>query len=328
MVAMIDRAAGEMAGLADRMAGFAETPEFDRSPSNLSRIIERMVEQNGDLIPAHIETEVALSDSLPNVSGDEASLQQACWNIWNNAIDAMPQEGKLTCQTSTHWVRSQPDGQQNGAEPSRFVRVRVTDTGKGMDAETRAAMFVPFFTTKSGKCRGLGATAAYETVRECNGFIEVSSDPGSGTCVDLYFLALEDAALPAPTPNDPPSREISRKLLVVDDDYMVRMATQRMLAHLGYDSIAASGGEEALAIYKQSAADIGAIILDVTMPGLSGLETLRLLREIDSQVKVVVYTGDPQAPGLLGLEPQAVSTVLPKPFRIEQLAQAMEQALA
>jgi CheY-like chemotaxis protein len=109
---------------------------------------------------------------------------------------------------------------------------------------------------------------------------------------------------------------------------MVRMATQRMLAHLGYDSIAASCGEEALAIYKQSAADIGAILLDVTMPGLGGLETLRLLREIDSRVRVVVYTSDPLALELQDLEAEAVSAVLSKPFRIEQLAQAMEQALA
>jgi CheY-like chemotaxis protein len=109
---------------------------------------------------------------------------------------------------------------------------------------------------------------------------------------------------------------------------MVRMATQRMLAHLGYESIAASGGEEALAIYKQSAAAISAVLLDVTMPGLSGIETLRLLREIDSRVKVIMYTGDPLAPGLSDMEPQAVVAVLPKPFRIEQLVQAMEGALA
>ncbi|MDP6129981.1 MAG: response regulator [Dehalococcoidia bacterium] len=131
-----------------------------------------------------------------------------------------------------------------------------------------------------------------------------------------------------PPKDDQLPREASPRLLVVDDDSMVRMATQRMLAHLGYESIAASGGEEALTIYKQSAANIGAVLLDVTMPGLSGLETLRLLREIDSRVRVVVYTGDPLAPGLQELEPQAVSTALSNPFRIEQLAQAMEQALA
>jgi signal transduction histidine kinase len=327
MVTLIDRAAGEMAGLADRMAGFAEAEGFDRSPLNLNGLIENLLGQKGDFVPTHIELEVELSDLLPDVQGDKSRLQQACRNVWNNAIEAMPQGGKLTCQTSTQWIQPRLDGRQNGGNPSRFVRVRVTDTGEGMSAETLATMFAPFFTTKSGKCRGLGATAVYEIVRDLNGFIEVSSDPGSGTCIDLYFSALEDTSLPAPVQNDPPSREISRRLLVVDDDDMVRMATQRMLTHLGYESISASGGEEALAIYRQSAADIGAVILDVTMPGLSGLETLRLLREMDSQVKVIVYTGDPQAPGLSGLEPQAVSTVLPKPFRIEQLARAMERAL-
>tara|TARA_B100000315_G_scaffold20479_2_gene18113 strand:+ start:505 stop:1761 length:1257 start_codon:yes stop_codon:yes gene_type:complete len=328
MVALIDLAAGEIAGLADRMASYADTADLDRSPLNLSRIIENMMEQNGDLVPAHIELEVDLGDPLPNVSGAEARLQQACWNVWNNAIEAMPNGGRLTCQTSTHLIQYLPDAQQNGAGQSRFVRVRVTDTGEGMDTETREAMFGPFFTTKSGKCRGLGVTAAYETVRDYDGFIEVSSEPGSGTCIDLYFPALEDTTSPAPTQNDPPPRESSRRLLVVDDDDMVRMATQRMLDYLGYDSIAASGGEEALAIYRQSAADIGAVILDVTMPGLSGLETLRRLQEIDSEVKVVVYTGDPQAPALLEMEPQSVFSVLPKPFRLEQLSEVMKQTLA
>ena len=249
MVALIDRAAGEIAGLAERMAGFADTEQFDETPSNLNLIIEKLVVQNSDLIPDNIELELEFADPLPNVAGGEDRLRQARWNVWNNAIETMPQGGRLTCETSTQWTRRQPGGQQNGVDPSCFVRVRVTDSGHGMDAETRAAMFAPFFTTKSGKCRGIGATAVYETVRDCDGFIEVSSEPGSGTSIDLYFSALEDTVLPPPALNEPASRETPRKLLVVDDDSMVRMATQRMLAHLGYESITAAGGEEALAIY-------------------------------------------------------------------------------
>ena len=328
MVALIDRAASEIAGLSERMSSYADATHSNEGPSNLNLVIKKLLDQSGDLIPANIELEVEFCDPLPDVAGGEERLRQACWNVWNNAIEAMPQGGRLTCQTSTQWTRYQPSGQQNGAEPSRFVRVRVTDSGEGMDAEARAAMFAPFYTTKSGKCRGIGATAVYETVRDCGGFIKVSSEPGSGTSIDLYFSALEVATLPPPAQEGPASRETSGRLLVVDDDSMVRMATQRMLAHLGYESIAASGGEEALAIYKQSAAAISAVLLDVTMPGLSGIETLRLLREIDSRVKVIMYTGDPLAPGLSDMEPQAVVAVLPKPFRIEQLVQAMEGALA
>ena len=205
MVAMIARAASEIGELSDRMAGFADTPHFEECPSNLNLVIEQMLDSYGDLIPNNIEVEVEFGDPLPNVAGGEKRLRQACWNIWNNAIEAMPQGGRIICQSSTHWIRRQVQGQSDGIEPSRFVRLRVTDTGEGMDAEIRAAMFAPFFTTKSGKCRGNGATAVYETVRECGGFIEVCSKPGSGTCVDLYFSALEDTTLPAATQGRPTS---------------------------------------------------------------------------------------------------------------------------
>lgn len=115
-------------------------------------------------------------------------------------------------------------------------------------------------------------------------------------------------------------------MLVVDDD-MVRQAIQRMLEHLGYRPIGAASGEEALDIYEKSRAEIAAIILDITMPGLGGIETFRRLRAMDSQVKVIVTSGDTLNPAIRELEAQGISYLLAKPFHTEQLARAIQQTI-
>ena len=195
-----------------------------------------------------------------------------------------------------------------------------------MDAQTKTDFLASGFTTKSGRARGWGATVAYDTLRACGGFIDVSSEPARGTCVDLHFPVPDDTTEPVSVPGDPPKQPRVPKVLVVDDDDMVRMATQRMLAHLGYESMSAANGEEALELYRQSASEIAAVILDVRMPGLGGMGTFRRLREIDSQVRVIIYTGDPHDPVIAEFQAEGISAVLPKPFLTEQLAAAVEQA--
>ena len=124
------------------------------------------------------------------------------------------------------------------------------------------------------------------------------------------------------------NQSLGPMLLIVDDDDMVRETIQRMLFQLGYQTIAASSGEEALEIYESSQVPIGAVILDVTMPGLSGIQTFNRLKEIDSRVRVIIATGDPFSPAVAELEAQGVTYVIAKPFRAEELARAIQQALS
>ncbi len=116
-------------------------------------------------------------------------------------------------------------------------------------------------------------------------------------------------------------------LLVVDDDDMVRMTIQRMLAHLGYDTIPATSGEEALALYEASRNAISAVILDVTMPGLGGLETFRRLRTINSRVKIILASGDPWSPAVREIESLGISSLIAKPFHTEELSRAVQRGL-
>jgi len=124
------------------------------------------------------------------------------------------------------------------------------------------------------------------------------------------------------------NQELGPTLLIVEDDDMVREAIQRMLFHLGCQTIAASSGEAALEIFENSQTPIAAVILDITMPGLSGIQTFHRLREIDNQVRVIVSTGDPYSPAVAEIEAQRLTCVIAKPFQAEELARAMQQALS
>ncbi|MCH7606335.1 MAG: response regulator [Chloroflexi bacterium] len=124
------------------------------------------------------------------------------------------------------------------------------------------------------------------------------------------------------------NQELGPTLLIVEDDDMVREAIQRMLFHLGYQTIAASSGEAALEIFESSQTPIAAVILDMTMPGLSGIQTFYRLREIDTEVRVIVSTGDPYSPAVEELEAHRLTYVIAKPFQAEELARAIQQALS
>ncbi len=124
------------------------------------------------------------------------------------------------------------------------------------------------------------------------------------------------------------NQELGPTLLIVDDDDMVRATIERMLFNLGYETITASGGQEALEIYQSSQTPIAAVILDITMPGLSGIQTFHRLREIDSQVRVIVSTGDPFSPAVAEIEAQRLTYVIAKPFQVEELGRVIQQALS
>ena len=327
LVSLIEQAGSQLAGLTDRLARFADTPTEERTRLNLNRLVEDFVDQYRSEMPENIELRVELEPDLPDLFGDRGRLQELCKNIWTNAIESMARGGILSCQTNSLRMPDPTKTHQGGAGRCHYVRLRVCDTGGGMDAQCRSNLFAPFFSTKSGKGRGLGATTVYEIVKSQGGMVGVSSSPGGGTQLDLYFLAVNepvDQPEPKQGSTDP---GIGPTLLVVDDDDMVRMAIQRMLTHLGYRSMAAARGEEALAIYEQSGPEIDAVILDITMPGVGGVATFHALREIDSEVKIIISSGDTLNPAIRELEALGISFMIAKPFQTEQLARAIQQTL-
>ena len=323
----IEQAGGELANLTHRMACFADPPPHVPAKLNLNQVVGEFLGLKMSSIPHGVELKIKLAEPSPDLLGDKARITEVCDHLWQNAIEAMPSGGQLIWQTRFYPDPRSTGLKQSGANSSPYIRLRVSDSGQGMDEKALATIFNPFFTTKSGKGRGLGATLAYEIVKSHGGHLGVSTSGGPGSRIDLYLPVPGDAEDQSAAETGTSHQESGPVLLVVDDDDMVRLAIQRMLEHLEYRSITAASGEEALEIYQQSGAEIAAIILDVTMPGLGGIETFRRLRIMDSQVRVIITSGDPLNPAIRDLEAEGISYLIAKPFHTEQLARAIEQTI-
>jgi CheY-like chemotaxis protein len=204
----------------------------------------------------------------------------------------------------------------------RYVRLVVRDTGMGMDARTRERIFEPFFTTKEmGRGTGLGLASVYGIVKGHGGYIEVESAPGRGSEFRIFLPASSESP-PEPAAAPPPPRS-ERCLLLVDDEQTVLAVAGDMLSRLGYTVLPATGGEEALRVFAAHRGRISAVMLDLVMPGLSGVEVFERLRRLDPRLKVVLasgYSSEGEADRLLA---QGAAAFLQKPFTIQQLAEVL-----
>jgi CheY-like chemotaxis protein len=252
------------------------------------------------------------------VRGDRALLFQALMNLCLNARDAMPMGGRLEI-TGRRGTR--------GAWES--VVVEVSDSGAGIDERALPRLFEPFYTTKDGaRGTGLGLAMVYGTVRGHGGDIDVTSRPGRGT---TFAIWLPNAVGPSiqPTAQDvatPRKRdERASRILIVDDEPLVRRSVQRILRHAGHEVMTASNGAEAVELYERHTTDIGIVLLDLSMPVMTGREALAKLKALNPNVRVVVlsaYAHD-QKDALLA---EGVYAVLDKPCDATKLREVLESA--
>jgi CheY-like chemotaxis protein len=201
-----------------------------------------------------------------------------------------------------------------------LAAIMVEDTGHGMDEETRARAFQPYFTTKPrGKGTGLGLAMVDAIVRNHGGSVQLESEVGRGTRVIVVLPAAEAAvSILRSTSIRPPPRTLRGRVLVVDDEEMVRMATRRVLEKAGLEVLTASDGSEALQVYS-SHPDIRLVLLDLDMPHMDGVEAHRLLRALDPSVRVLVSTGRVGHPGQQELLKAGVCGVLHKPYDSQKI---------
>lgn len=270
------------------------------------------------------------AEDTPWIEADAGQLRQVVMNLIINASDAMGgQDGVITVRTgSLVWDGGPlPDSFPATDLPAgRFAVLEVTDTGCGMTAETRAKIFDPFFTTKRTG-RGLGLAAVLGIVRSHRGAIQVTSEPDRGSTFRVLFPACQAVAAPAPAASPSPAAQGRGTILVVDDEDFVRSLAQRMLQRLGFEVLTARDGCEGLQVYRTHRHDIAAVVLDLTMPGLDGVETMRELRRIDSDVPVLLSSGYGQVEGTERLAGQTFTGFVAKPFSLEKLSQALLNAL-
>ena len=279
--------------------------------ADVAAILERSIDKRITLV-----VEAAAERHL--VDGDRSQLQSAILNLGLNARDAMPEGGVLTIATAN---LDAPGGGDGGIE------ISVRDTGVGMDPKLGARIFEPFFTTKqAGKGTGLGLAAVETTVREHDGSISFTSEPGRGT-VFRVVLPLAAGEPPAATPATPLVGG-EGCVLVVDDEDAVREMMGRSLRKLGYRVLSAADGAEGLETFRHHAAGIDLVILDMIMPRLSGPDTFAAIRAAAPGARIVVATGFSEDDAVDDLRSAGLQGVLRKPFQLAELSQVVARALA
>ncbi len=253
------------------------------------RDAERMMRR---LIGPEVELVLQLDGGDAMVFVDRGQLDQILVNLIVNASDAMPKGGTITVVTTV--VQCAPPEDVNaGARP--FLRVEVRDTGVGMDAETRVRAVDPFFTTKSEGGTGLGLSTVFGITRQLGGTLSIDSEPGAGTSV-VVLLPIADAPPPEPAVQDPEAVAggAGQRILLVEDEEGVRVSLARILERNGFAVTTAADGADALRAWDSAPQPFDLVITDVRMPGMSGGELIRRLRERDAKVRVVAISGYPE----------------------------------
>ena len=245
------------------------------------------------IIGEDIELKTILSPDLGRVEADVGQIEQVLMNLVVNARDAMPTGGKLTIETKNVELDETYARDHVSVIPGPYVMLAVSDTGAGMDKETRSHVFEPFFTTKDkGKGTGLGLSTVYGIVKQSRGNIWMYSEPGQGTTFKIYLPRVEETAeVMEEAEKKEASLQGSETILVVEDDEMVRNMTIKILQKYGYTVLCAGDGQEALEMCGEHKERIQLILTDVVMPGMSGKDLTQELQRIRPGIKVIFMSG-------------------------------------
>jgi len=325
------KAGNKAASLTRQLLAFSRQQVLDPKVIDLNNAVADMEKLLRRLIGEDIELRTSLHPNLGRVKADQGQLEQVIMNLAVNARDAMPQGGKLIISTENFvmdesFVRRYP----YPVQPGPYVLLSVSDTGIGMDHETKARAFEPFFTTKEkGKGTGLGLATVYGVVKQSGGYIDIESSPGAGTGFMIY-LPRVDAAIDAPTHSAAKSeRPVSGKetILLVEDEESLRRLTRASLESSGYKVLDSGDGLDAVEVSKRYQGSIDLLLTDIVMPGMGGRALAEELIRTRPEIRVVYmsgYTG--QAVGSQGpVDPG--SHFLAKPFTRDVLLSKIRGAL-
>lgn len=324
----IQKAANRAASLTRQLLAFSRRQVLQSKVVDLNALVKDMGPLLQRLTREDIEFAVQLSEEPGRVKADTGQLEQVLLNLIVNASDAMPRGGKLSVETQEVHVDAEYAKTRPALETGDYVLLRVSDTGHGMDASTKARIFEPFFTTKDqGKGTGLGLAMVYGVVKQSNGFIWVESEIGQGTQFEIYLPQVNEK--PEAIHRDKVTASARRDLktvLVVEDEEDVRTLVSEYLSSMGYRVLSACDGTEALEIVERLGKEIHVLLTDVVMPRMRGPELAERLKLIIPKLKVIYMSGylEQNAGNRSFLEG---AFFIDKPFSRDVLARQVAEAL-
>lgn len=313
------------AELSRQLLGFARRGKYDAKPVNLNMILEKTATMFG-----RTKREVVINrdfqEDIWTVEVDQGQIEQVLLNIYVNAWQAMPGGGNLYLETR-NIIADENFAKRYSVKPGKYVKVSITDTGMGMDKETKGRIFEPFFTTKEmGRGTGLGLASAYGIIKNHGGIIIVYSEKGHGTTFGIYLPASEKE-VPAEKPSIIDVLRGHETILLVDDEPMIIDVGRDIIQALGYTVITAKNGEDAIQIYREKKDTIDLVILDMIMPGMGGVETFEVLKTINTGVTVLLSSGYSVNGRPAKMLELGCRGFIQKPYSMAELSQAIRAAL-
>jgi PAS domain S-box-containing protein len=284
--------AGRAAQLTQGLLAYSRKQIINPQPVDLNELVRKLERFLARLIGEDVELMTALTDKDATVQADSGQIEQVLMNLATNARDAMPDGGILHIDTDRidlddEFARAHP-----GSRPGKYVLISVTDSGVGMDENTREKIFEPFFTTKEvGKGTGLGLSMVYGIVKQHNGYITVASGVGKGTTFSIYLPAVQAEITQAKLLDTDSVKEGTETILVAEDDEAIRGLAKDMLEEFGYTVILAEDGEDAVNKFRDRSDTIQLLLLDMIMPKKNGKEVYEEIKGMKPDIKAIFLSG-------------------------------------
>jgi two-component system, cell cycle sensor histidine kinase and response regulator CckA len=328
MILEIHNAGTSAKNLTQRLLAFSRRQVLLPVALDLNETVRRMQTMLDRLIGDDVAFTSALCPDLGTIHADPSQLEQVLMNLAINARDAMPKGGKISIATANVEIDEVHARLSPVAAPGQYVRLTVSDTGTGMDAETQSHIFEPFFSTKApGRGTGLGLSTVFGIVKQSGGAIAVYSEPGHGTTFRVYFHRHDQAPLALEPSADLPVRGGTETILLVDDAAALRRLTRRLLQDCGYTVLESGDPADALRIAAEYPGPLPLMITDVVMPGFSGSVLAEKLAATRPETKVLYASGYSDEAVIPARMPGQDYAFLEKPFTREDLLRKVRELL-
>ncbi len=313
------------ADLTKQLLGFARGGRYEVKPTNLNELIQIEIQMFGRT-RKEIRIHGKYAEDLGSVEIDRGQIGQVLLNLYVNAWQAMPGGGDLFIETENVTL-DENHLKPFSANPGKYVKISIRDTGVGMDEATRERIFDPFFTTKEmGRGTGLGLASAYGIITNHGGLINVYSKKGHGSTFSIYLPASERVSVEAQEVSGGLLKG-SETILLVDDEDMIIEVGKDLLEKIGYEVLTAKSGKEAIEIYEDNKERIDIVVLDMIMPDMSGGDAYDRIKRMDPKVKVLLSSGYSLNGSATEILDRGCNGFIQKPYKVKQLSQKLRDIL-
>ncbi len=328
LLTILEQNSQRSANLIKQVMSFARGIEGERKPLQVSHIISEIDKIAKETFPKNIELRTDVPDDLWTISGDVTQLHQVIMNLCVNARDAMPYGGVLSISAENFFVDTNFVRMHTDAKVGSYVVITVSDTGTGIPPKIIDRIFEPFFTTKEqGKGTGLGLSTALAIVKGHGGFINVYSEVGKGTAFRVYLPAIKTEIQGAEEQQPGLFVGDGEWILVAEDEESIRDVTFSTLETSGYKVLTANDGAEAVALYAENMDKIKVILMDMMMPVMDGQASIRAIRRVNPEVKIIAVSGLTEKDRLAKVA-DYTNAFLPKPYTTEKLLKTIHEVLS